>query len=157
MFRDPVGSPLQEEENGNRCLSSRRDSQENYITNEERWSWKKKKKGCAQRQNCAVGLLFDDLQETKCSVGTIEKAIPLWRIAFPNVSQAADSRCVFSESSLNQHCCFLIGRGHWLSFQGILTCSPRTHLKDFLLLLLKSYETVSCEIELGIKRKKEKQ
>lgn len=63
----------------------------------KRGNWKKKKKKKAMpRGKTAVGLLFDDLLETKCSVGTIEKDIPLWRIAFPNVSQAADSRYIFS-------------------------------------------------------------
>ena len=38
---------------------------------------RKKEKGCAQRQNCAVGLLFDDLLETKCSIETMEKDSPL--------------------------------------------------------------------------------
>lgn len=112
LFNDVQSScsSLQEEENGNRCLSLHRDSQENYIPNEEKEELEEEKnKGCAQRQNCAVRLLFDELLETKCSSGTIEKDIPLWRIAFPNVSQAADSIYIFSVQ-FKQHCHFQIGR-----------------------------------------------
>lgn len=61
---------------------------------------KKKKKAVPRGKTVQLDFHLMISWKPNALLGTIEKDIPLWKIAFPNVSQAADSRCIFSESSL---------------------------------------------------------
>ena len=101
-----------------------------------------RKKACAQRQS-GVGPLFDDPWETKRSVGTKRRPLfcreYLFQICF---SQATDCRCVFSFFSLNRTAASWLERCPHMraSYHALLGIC----FKGFLILLLKSYETLSC-------------